>query len=220
MKGKIDMEKEALEWRWCLVGNIIDKRIYGENHEIRYGVKVFSPGTKVYIAPHQWGDGGERLVVIGVPRGKKRLVECVIDSEYIYNFRIKKVYPTSGALKKMNKSKYEWYGNDDEWKDFIINYARIANDYNRKNSKGIIESKESFLLNLDKINIADKGKERIKNNLNLENEDIVEFCKKIISDKNCNIYRERKNWCCELNDIIIKINVFSYIITSAHIKNK
>lgn len=54
----------------------------------------------------------------------------------------------------------------------------------------------------------------------IENEDIVEFCKKIISDKNCNIYREWKNWCCELNDIIIKINVFSYIITSAHIKNK
>ena len=54
----------------------------------------------------------------------------------------------------------------------------------------------------------------------IENEDIVEFCKKIISDKNCNIYREGKNWCCELNDIIIKINVVSYIITSAHIKNK
>ena len=113
----------------------------------------------------------------------------------------------------------EWYRNDDKWKDFIINYARSANDYNRKNSKGIIESKESFLLNLDKINIADKGKERIKNNLNLENEDIVEFCKKIISDENCNIYREGKNWWCELNDIIIKINVFSYIITSMHIKN-
>ena len=113
----------------------------------------------------------------------------------------------------------EWYRNDDKWKDFIINYDRIANDYNRKNNKGIIESKESFLLNLDKINIADKGKERIKNNLNLENEDIVEFCKKIISDENCNIYREGKNWWCELNDIIIKINVFSYIITSMHIKN-
>ena len=67
----------------------------------------------------------------------------------------------------MNKSKYEWYGNDDKWKDIIINYARSANAHNRKNSKGIIESKESFLLNLDKINIADKGKERIKNNLNL-----------------------------------------------------
>ena len=113
----------------------------------------------------------------------------------------------------------EWYRNDDKWKDFIINYARSANDYNRKNSKGIIESKESFLLNLDKINISDKGKERIKNNLNLENEDIVEFCKKIISDENCNIYREGKNWWCELNDIIIKINVFSYIITLMHIKN-
>ncbi len=45
----------------------------------------------------------------------------------------------------MNKSKYDWYGNDDEWKDFIINYARIANDYNRKNSKGIIESSYTYL---------------------------------------------------------------------------
>ena len=39
----------------------------------------------------------------------------------------------------------------------------------------------------------------------IENEDIVEFCKKIISDKNCNIYREGKNWCCELNDIMYLI---------------
>lgn len=28
-------DKGQLEWRWCLVGNIVDKRIYGENYEIR-----------------------------------------------------------------------------------------------------------------------------------------------------------------------------------------
>ena len=38
-------------WRWCLVGNIIEKHPYGEEHEIRYGSKHFSGGTKVYIAP-------------------------------------------------------------------------------------------------------------------------------------------------------------------------
>lgn len=25
------------EWRWCLVGNIIDEHEYGEDHEIRHG---------------------------------------------------------------------------------------------------------------------------------------------------------------------------------------
>lgn len=45
-------EKINYDWRWCLVGNIVDKRFYGEEHEIKSGIKLLSPGTKVYIAPH------------------------------------------------------------------------------------------------------------------------------------------------------------------------
>ena len=52
VKNKI----ENYAWRWCLVGSIVDKRFYGEEHEIKSGIKLFSPSTKEYIAPHQWGD--------------------------------------------------------------------------------------------------------------------------------------------------------------------
>ena len=46
----INNEIEYVPWRYSLVGNIIDRRIYGENHEIKQGTKNFSPGTKVYVA--------------------------------------------------------------------------------------------------------------------------------------------------------------------------
>ena len=35
------MKDEKLEWCWALVGNIVDKHEYGENHEIRYGTRKF-----------------------------------------------------------------------------------------------------------------------------------------------------------------------------------
>jgi len=66
VKTMKENEKINYDWRWCLVGNIVDKRFYGEEHEIKSGIKLLSPGTKVYIAPHQWGDGGDKLVVLGV----------------------------------------------------------------------------------------------------------------------------------------------------------
>ena len=33
------MKDEKLEWGWALVGNIVDKHEYGENHEIRDGTR-------------------------------------------------------------------------------------------------------------------------------------------------------------------------------------
>jgi HSP90 family molecular chaperone len=51
---------------WCLIGNIIQERSYGEKEdEIRAGTKHFSPGTKVYCLPAQWGDGYDQILVIG-----------------------------------------------------------------------------------------------------------------------------------------------------------
>lgn len=210
------MEKKDLKWRWCLVGNIVDKHIYGERHEVRYGIKLFSPGTKIYIAPHQWGDGGENLVVLGNPRNKLGLIECVINHKYICNFRLKKIYSPS-VLKRMNESKYKWWGNDDECRDCIIKYAEQANKNNEINTQ-IIIGKEDLLSNIDKLHTTEMGKERIKNNLKLKEDDVVEYCKEKILDKNCDIYREGKNWYCKVDNIRITINVFSYTIITAHIR--
>ena len=78
-------------------------------------------------------------------------------------------------------------------------------------------NKETLLSNIDKLHTTPMGIERIKKNLNLEDiEDIVFVLKNKILDKNCNIYRKGKNWYCEIDNILITINSYSYTIITAH----
>ena len=75
---------------------------------------------------------------------------------------------------------------------------------------------EDLLLNINKIHTTQMGKERIKRNLQLENIDVVDFIKNKVQDKRCKIYKKGKNYYCELNNIIITINSYSYTIITAH----
>ncbi|MEH2327085.1 MAG: hypothetical protein V7K32_26695 [Nostoc sp.] len=59
---------------WYLVANVISEQPFGENYEIQYGTKHFSPNTKVYCSAPIWGDGYEKIVVAGRHRGSSRLV--------------------------------------------------------------------------------------------------------------------------------------------------
>lgn len=86
------MNNEKFEWRWALVGDIVDKHEYGENHEIRYGARKFSGGTRVVLGPQCWGDGYEQLNVIGLSRYSRKYKKSVIRRNLITNFRIKKIY--------------------------------------------------------------------------------------------------------------------------------
>ena len=56
---------------------------FGEEKEIRKGTKQFSVGTKVFLAPVQWGDGYERVIVIGIARGSRKYIEIVMQKKYI-----------------------------------------------------------------------------------------------------------------------------------------
>jgi len=78
--------------------------------------------------------------------------------------------------------------------------------------------KKVLLKNIDKIHTTVMGVDRIKKNLKLNNNDVVKYCKNKILDKNCNIYKQGKNWYCEIDNIIITINSYSYTIITAHIK--
>ena len=60
------------------------------------------------------------------------------------------------------------------------------------------------------------GAYRIKKNLNLDNIDVVAFCRNLILDENCRIYKQGKNWYCEIDDIKITVNSYSYTIITAH----
>ena len=74
----------------------------------------------------------------------------------------------------------------------------------------------TLLTNIDKIHTTPNGINRIKNNLELNNEDVVEYCKNKILTNNCNIYKKGKNWYCEIDKIKITINSYSYTIITAH----
>lgn len=71
--------------------------------------------------------------------------------------------------------------------------------------------------NLEKIHTTEMGVNRIKKNLKINVEDIVEYCKNKIVDKNCYIFKQGKNWYCEIDNIIITINSYSYTIITVHL---
>ena len=79
----------------------------------------------------------------------------------------------------------------------------------------IFLNKDILLSNIDKIH--EMGADRIKKNLKLNTNDVVKFCKNKILDKNCNIYKQGKNWYCEIDNIKITINSYSYTIITAHL---
>jgi len=77
-------------------------------------------------------------------------------------------------------------------------------------------NKELLLVNIDKIHSTKMGIDRIKKNLQLDTDDVIEFCKNKVLDNNCNIYKQGKNWYCEVDNIKITINSYSYTIITAH----
>lgn len=79
-----------------------------------------------------------------------------------------------------------------------------------------IENK--LLQNIHKLHTTPMGIDRIKRNLGLGDDvcDVVEFCKKAILQTECQITRQGKNWYCEISDIIITVNAYSYTIITAH----
>lgn len=77
-------------------------------------------------------------------------------------------------------------------------------------------NKQILIDNIDKLHTTSMGINRIKRNIDLNNEDVVEYLKKLIINSNCYIYKQGKNWYCEINNIKITVNSFSYTIITAH----
>jgi hypothetical protein len=78
---------------WCLVANVTrEPHPEGPVGDLRIGLKHFSPGTKLYCFPHAWGDGGDRLRVLGRHRGGSKLINIVIANRFLTNWRVQKVF--------------------------------------------------------------------------------------------------------------------------------
>ena len=81
----------------------------------------------------------------------------------------------------------------------------------------IFLNKDILLSNIDKVHTTEMGIDRIKKNLKIDTNDVVKFCKNKILDNICNIYKQGKNWYCEIDNIKITINSYSYTIITAHL---
>lgn len=77
--------------------------------------------------------------------------------------------------------------------------------------------KQDLFINIDKVHTTKMGVDRIRRNLHLNTNDVVTYCKEKVLDKNCNIYKQGKNWYCEIDNMRITIHSRSYTIITAHI---
>lgn len=73
-----------------------------------------------------------------------------------------------------------------------------------------------LLNNLDKLHTTPMGVERIKKNLSIDVDDVVEWCRRHIILPQASIKRKGKNFYIDVNDCIITVNMYSYTIITAH----
>lgn len=70
--------------------------------------------------------------------------------------------------------------------------------------------------NLGRLHTTELGAIRIKRNLCLEVEDVVEWCRFQIISPQASISRRGKNWYIFADGNVITVNAYSYTIITAH----
>ena len=73
-----------------------------------------------------------------------------------------------------------------------------------------------LLENLDRLHTTELGVIRIKKNLSLNVENVIEWCKEKISLSNAKIIRKGKNWYITIDNCIITVIAYSYTVITAH----
>lgn len=73
-----------------------------------------------------------------------------------------------------------------------------------------------LLNNLGKLHTTELGVVRIKRNLALDNDHVVDWCRNRISSGEASISRKGKNWYIAVDGCIITVNAYSYTIITAH----
>lgn len=70
--------------------------------------------------------------------------------------------------------------------------------------------------NIDKLHTTEMGAERIKRNLQIETDDVIQWCRGQLLDSNAIIERAGKNWYVTTGNYKITVNVHSYTVITAH----
>lgn len=79
-----------------------------------------------------------------------------------------------------------------------------------------------LLQNTARIHTTEMGFDRIRRNLQLDlsNEEVLEFCVNGILDDSAKIERRGKNWYVETKGAVITVNAHSFTVITAHKRTK
>ena len=78
-----------------------------------------------------------------------------------------------------------------------------------------MKTDNELIENLGKLHTTKMGLDRIKQNLGLKTDDVVEWCRRGIGQAD-EIIRAGKNWYVSTGDCVITVNAGSYTIITAH----
>lgn len=73
-----------------------------------------------------------------------------------------------------------------------------------------------LIKNIDRLHTTELGVMRIKKNLSLKTDNVVEFCMEKILDSGAVIEKSGKNWYATAGNCRITVNSASYTIITAH----
>ncbi len=83
--------------------------------------------------------------------------------------------------------------------------------------EGIVKMDVNELLkNLDRLHTTELGNERIRRNCQIQDQDVVAWCRTNIESVQATITRKGKNWYAAAAGCLITINASSYTIITAH----
>ena len=101
---------------------------------------------------------------------------------------------------------------------------KSSNDFNniilssyKEQPVDLFINKNELIQNISKVHTTSMGIDRIKKNIKVDLDDVVEYLKDKILNENSVIYKQGKNWYCEIDNMRITINSYSYTIITAHI---
>lgn len=100
----------------------------------------------------------------------------------------------------------------------------ISEVYNREyvwcDEDEIVPDYSNLLDNIEKLHTTELGMRRIKENLSLEIDDIVKWCKDKIQQSNASIAKQGKNWYVSVDGCEVTVNATSFTIITAHKKKE
>lgn len=88
----------------------------------------------------------------------------------------------------------------------MIFYERHKSELYKYDENYKMNADHELLKNLDRLHTTELGIKRMKRNLSLDTDNVVDWCKTEINSANAVIIRNGKNWYVNVDNCIITIN--------------